>query len=130
MRSFVIPFTIWLFALQGRWADASVESLRGLAQLLSVAGGLAGLTVAVYRLGVWRQEMHNTKHNVGAEVARYREESNQNFARLDQRFGSIDRFIEAATEQRVSAERWQARVDATLTGVVERVDKLERGADL
>jgi hypothetical protein len=93
--------------------------------MFSVAGALAGLTVAVYRLGVWRQEMHNTKHNVGAEVARYREESNHNFARLDQRFTSIDRFMEATTEQRVSSERWQARVDATLAGVASRMDKLE-----
>jgi hypothetical protein len=121
----IIPFVMWLVALQVRGGDAPFQSARSFAELFSVAGALAGLTVAVYRLGVWRQEMHNTKHNVGAEVARYREESNQNFARLDRRFTSIDRFIEAATEHRVSSERWQAGIDVTLAGVAARVDKLE-----
>jgi hypothetical protein len=44
-----------------------------------------------------------------------------------ERFTSIDRFIEATTEQRVSSERWRARVDATLAGVAQRVDQLEEG---
>ena len=126
MRPLIIPFVVWLAALQSMWADAPLATARGLTELVSVAGGLAGLTVAVYRLGVWRQEMHNTKHNVGAELARYREESNQHFERLDQRFTSIDRFIAAATEQRVGAERWQAHVDSTLTRVTERVTTLEQ----
>ena len=128
MRPLVIPFVLWLGLLQSRWPDAPLETIRGLAEILSLAGALAGLTVAVYRLGVWRQEMHNTKHNVVAEVARYREESNLHFARLDERFISIDRFIDAAMEQRVATERWQARLDASLAGVAERVGQLEEEA--
>ena len=34
---------------------------------------------------LWRQEMQNTKHNVGAEISRYREETNQHFERFDRR---------------------------------------------
>lgn len=128
MRPLVIPFVLWLGILQSRWPEAPLETIGGLAEIVSIAGALAGLTVAVYRLGRWRQEMHNTKHNAVAEVSRYREESNQHFARLDQRFTSIDRFIETAMEHRVSTERWQARLDASLAGVAERVEQLEQEA--
>ena len=86
----------------------------------------------VYRLGVWRQEMYNTKHDVGAEVARYREESSRSFERLERRFIAIDHFVAAANEQRVATERWRARVDARLDGLDrdvlgfdERIERLE-----
>jgi hypothetical protein len=108
----LIPFALWLGALQLPLPDRLAPE--GATAMLTTAATLAGLTVLVYRLGVWREEMHNTKHNVGAEIARYREETNQHFARFDRRFDSIDRHIAAATEQRVASERWRARVDTTL----------------
>jgi len=112
-----------------------VVTLGGAGELIGVAGGLAGLTVMVYRLGVWRQEMYNTKHDVGAEVARYREESSRDFSRLEQRFTAFDQYIAAASEQRVTTERWQVRVDTRIEGhdkeltkVADRLQRLEGDA--
>jgi hypothetical protein len=126
----LIPFALWLGALVLPVPEAVAPE--STAALLTTVATLAGLTVMVYRLGVWRQDMHNIKYNVGAEIARYREETNQHFARFDRRFDSIDRHIAAATEQRVASERWRARVDTTLTGherdltgLGQRMDRLE-----
>ena len=80
MLSLLLPTAGWMSALQaliGPTAGAD-ETTR----MVGVAGVLATLTVLVYRLGVWRQEMENTKHNVGAELRAYREESAANFGRL------------------------------------------------
>lgn len=41
------------------------------------------------------------------------------------RFTSIDRFIEAAAEQRGAGERWQAGVDTTLEAMDTRLSQLE-----
>jgi hypothetical protein len=108
MKALILPFAIWIGVLQ-----AMAPAQNG-AEALSTAVALASITVLVYRLGVWRQEMVNTKHNVGAEIARYRAESTEHFLRLEHRFGTIERFIESATEQRVGLERWQSRIDTTL----------------
>ena len=61
----------------------------GFTRSLAAAGVLGTVTVLVYRLGVWRQEMENTKHNVGAEVKAHRDESTANFARLDRQLDGI-----------------------------------------
>ena len=131
MRGILISFIMWLGILQVPITPQS-QPLTGVAQLFGVAGALATLTVMVYRLGVWRQEMYNTKHDVGAEVARYREETGKSFERLERRFTVFDQFIAAASEQRVMTERWQARVDTRLEGhdrdltsVEGRVGRLE-----
>ena len=129
MRGMFMSFVVWLGVLQ---VSPSPLSATGAAQVLGAAGALASLTVMVYRLGVWRQEMYNTKHDVGAEVARYREESSRSFERLERRFIAIDHFVAAANEQRVATERWRARVDAQLEGldrevtvIGERIESLE-----
>jgi hypothetical protein len=85
MRPLVIPFSIWLAALQLPIHPADPHTVTGIGELVSIAVGLAGLTVAVYRLGVWRQEMHNTKENVSAEVARHRAEMDRRIARIEER---------------------------------------------
>jgi hypothetical protein len=85
MKNLVIPFSIWLGALQVPLHPAELHSVSGAGELVSIAVGLAGLTVAVYRLGVWRQEMHNTKENVSAELARHRAEVDRRLARIEQR---------------------------------------------
>jgi len=129
----IIPLVLWFTAVvQLPLPDALAPE--GAVAILTTAATLAGLIVMVYRLGVWRQEMHNIKHNVGAEVARYREETNQHLERLDRRFDAIDQHIAAATEQRVATERWQARADTTienhereLVAVGQRVGRLEGG---
>src|SRR3954468_7590167 len=92
----------------------SVESVP---TLLTVATALAGLVVLVYHFGGWRQDMVNLKTNIAADVARYYKESAEEFRRFDERFAAIERFIEQSTEQRVAHERWEARVDATLTAI-------------
>jgi hypothetical protein len=119
MRALVLPFALWIGALQ------VVLPGQGNTELLSSAVALASLTVLVYRLGVWRQEMVNTKHNIGAEIARYREESTEHFNRLERRFGAIERFIDAATEHRVGIERWQGRVDTTLEAIDDSLVRLD-----
>ena len=121
MRGLILPFALWVGALQ------TVMPNQGNAELFSAAAALASITVMVYRLGVWRQEMVNTKHNVGAEVARYRQESAAQFARLESRFTAVERFIEAATEHRVGIERWQGRVDTTLEAIDGSLARLGNG---
>jgi hypothetical protein len=118
MRALVLPFALWIGALQ------TLVPNQGNAELFSAAAGLASITVMVYRLGVWRQEMVNTKHNVGAEVARYGRESAEQFARLERRFTAVERFIEASTEHRVGIERWQGRVDTTLDAFDDSLHQL------
>ena len=114
MKGLFISFAIWLGVLQ--IPAPPPVSLADVAELLGAAGTLAGLTVMVYRLGVWRQEMYNTKHDVGAEIARYREESSRDFARIAQRLDVFDQVVAAANEYRLDTERWQGRVDTRLEG--------------
>ena len=91
MRSLIIPFSLWLAALQLPFYPTDIRSISGAGELVSIAVGLAGLTVAVYRLGVWRQEMRHTKDTVVAELARFRQESHQNFARLERRIDQLEK---------------------------------------
>jgi len=105
------------------------------AAIITAVATLAGLAVLVYRLGIWRQEMFNTKHNAGTEVSRLREETTKGFDGIHRRLDAIDRRLDDAAEQRVTRERWQARVDATLAchdrdvaGLTQRVDRLDGAA--
>ena len=119
MRALILPLAIWIGALQVALPN------QGSTELLSSALALASLTVLVYRLGVWRQEMLNTKHNSGAEITRYREESAERFTRLENRFAAIERYVDAATEHRVGIERWQGRVDTTLEAIDDSLVRLD-----
>ena len=119
MRALVLPFAVWIGVMQ------NLGGTQSSAESLSAAVALAGITVLIYRLGVWRQEMVNTKHNVGAEIARYRQESADQFRRLEQRFTAVERFIESARDQRVGIERWQGRVDTTLESIADSIARLE-----
>ena len=76
----------WLGVLQAVPADIVAD---GAAPTIGVASVFGTLTVLVYRLGMWRQEMENTKQNVCAEVKAHRDESAANFARLEQRLDGI-----------------------------------------
>lgn len=119
----LLPFAAWLSALQA--LNESVASVEGSARLAGIAGVLGTLTVLVYRLGVWRQEMEHTKHSVGAEVKAHREESATNFERLEQRLEAIDHVVSAVHDHRLRAGRWQARTDRRL----ERLEHLVVGED-
>jgi hypothetical protein len=69
MRHVILPFAGWLAALQSvAPIGMSGTTLDTTARLIGIAGVLGTLTVLVYRLGVWRQEMENTRNNVGARV--------------------------------------------------------------
>jgi hypothetical protein len=110
----VLPSAAWLGMLQAL-TSPPVDTT---ARLVGIASVLGTLTVLVYRLGVWRQEMENTKHNVGAEVKAYREESSANFDRLERRIEAFDHLIAATSSQRARWARWQARTE-------RRLDQLE-----
>lgn len=89
LASVFLPFTAWLGALQA--TTSTWGSIDGTARVVGIAGVLGTLTVLIYRLGVWRQEMENTKNNVGAEVKAYHAESTANFERLERRLDAIER---------------------------------------
>jgi hypothetical protein len=126
MKGMTVPFMVWVGVLPQLPQIAPAQpTLGGFAALLAAAATLAGLTTSVYRLGMWRQEMHNTKHDVGAEIARYREETRRDFARLHERLGSVDRHVAQASELRVDTERWRARTDTTVRAHEQRIERVE-----
>ena len=90
MRPLLIPFSFWLLVLQVPYPPSEIHGLAGIGEFLSLAAALAAFTVAVYRLGVWRQEMHNTKHTIDSEVARYREELHHHLSRLESRIDQLE----------------------------------------
>lgn len=116
-RNALLSFAMWLGVLQSvlpTHESTGATSLVPIAQLVGFASVLGSLTVLVYRLGVWRQEMENTKHNVGAEVKALRDEIAVYFAAFDRRLDAMDHALMVAAEQRVHAARWQASVERRL----------------
>jgi hypothetical protein len=112
MLSLLLPTAGWMSAMQaliGPTAGAD-ETTR----MVGVAGVLATLTVLVYRLGVWRQEMENMKNNVGEQVKAYREESSTYFDRLDRRLEAIDHLMGASSERHQALARWQMSTNRRL----------------
>ena len=114
LPAFMLAYAGWFGTLQSMPATgASADLLR----VASVAGLLSTLTVFVYRLGVWREEMENTKNNIGAEVKAYHAASCESFDRLDRRLEVIDRVVTNAARRAVRASRWQARTERRLDGL-------------
>src|SRR4051812_34324761 len=112
--AFMLAYAGWFGTLQSLpTAGTNADLLR----VASVAGLLSTLTVFVYRLGVWRQEMENTKNNIGAEVKAYRAESSVNFERMERRLEVIDRVVTTAARRAARATRWQARTERRLTSI-------------
>ena len=122
VRNAVLTAAIWLGVLQSvlpvRDGAAPGASLVSIAQLVGFASVLGSLTVLVYRLGVWRQEMEHTKHDVGAEVKAHRDESAANFDRLERRLEAIDHVLTKSAEERMRAQRRRARIE-------RRIERLE-----
>jgi hypothetical protein len=116
MRNALISCVAWLGALQSWRAPGT--SLEDSARLLGVASLLGTLTVLIYRLGVWRQEMENTRNNVAAEVKAHREESAVNFDRIERRLEAIDHMLATSAEDRARFGRRQGRTE-------RRLDRLE-----
>jgi septal ring factor EnvC (AmiA/AmiB activator) len=113
MRSALLSCVAWLGALQS-WRGPFV-SVEDTARLVGIASVLGTVTVLVYRLGVWRQEMENTKDSVGADVKAHREESSANFDRIERRLEAIDHMLAASAEDRARAARQQSRIERRLT---------------
>ena len=88
MRSALLPIAAWLGALQSLAAPPS--SVDETVRFIGIASVLGSLTVLVYRLGVWRQEMENTRHNVGAEVSAFRAEMTASFERVERRLDRLE----------------------------------------
>ena len=111
MRHALLISAAWLGALQ---TVVGASRLEDAARLAGIASVLGTLTVLIYRLGVWRQEMEHTKHDVAAEMKAQRAESAESFRRLERRLEAIDHLMTAAAEQRVRATRWQSRTERRL----------------
>jgi hypothetical protein len=107
---FLLPFAAWFGTLQSLQPIVPADPFK----FVSLATLLSTLTVLVYRLGVWRQEMENTKDNVGAELKAYREESSASFAGLNRHLEAIDHLMTAATERSERVIRWQRRTERRL----------------
>jgi hypothetical protein len=119
MKSARLSIAAWAGVVQTLGAPAGVTD--SAARVIGIASVLGTLTVLVYRLGVWRQEMEQTKHDVGAELKSYREATAASFDRLERRLEAIDHLLAAFAEQRARATRWQSRTD-------RRLDRLESGS--
>ena len=115
----LLPFTAWLAALQALHLGTTLEQS---GRVIGLAGLLGTLTVLIYRLGVWRQEMENTKYNVGAELKSYRQESSINFERIERRLEALDHLVTAASAYGQRAARWQSRTD-------QRLERVERARE-
>jgi hypothetical protein len=112
----------WLGALQSlRMSPAPMPGLESTARLVGIASLLGTLTVLIYRLGVWRQGMESTKHNIGGDVKAHREESAANFDRIERRLEAIDHMLAASSDHRARAVRWQSRTERRL----ERLENLD-----
>lgn len=120
MRNALLTITGWAGVLQA--AGAATPFSETWLRLVGAAGVLGTLTVLVYRLGVWRQEMEHTKENVLGEMKAYRDDNAAAFERIEQRLTAIDHLFTEAAEQWRRTERRQSRTD-------KRLDWLER-ADL
>lgn len=118
LSALLLPFAAWLGALQT--LATNTGGVDNTVRFIGIAGVLGTLTVLIYRLGVWRQEMENTKHNIGAEVKAYHEESTVNFERLERRLDAIDHMVSLAADFRSVANRRQIRIDRRL----ERLEQL------
>jgi hypothetical protein len=117
MRLLILPYAAWMGLLP---PAAPFAASGDLPRFLATAGLIGSLTVFVYRLGVWRQEMENTKSNVGAEVRCHREESAVNFARIEQRLDGIDHVLTDFMEYKQKASRVQHRVARRLECLEEQ----------
>lgn len=112
LAALFLPFTGWLGALQAVTPRAG--NIEDMGRFIGIASVLGTLTVLIYRLGVWRQEMENTKHNVGAELKAYHDESTANFDRLERRLDAIDQVVGLAADFRLVANRRQVCTDRRL----------------
>ena len=83
MRTIVLPSAAWLGVLQAFVPGTPGFGLETVARLVALASVCGTLTVMIYRLGVWRQEMEHTKSSVTAGIER-----------IERRLDAIERRLE------------------------------------
>ncbi len=88
IRQALLPYAVWFGIVQSLAPPAS--GIDTTARIVGLATLLGSLTVLVYRLGVWRQELENTKDKVVAEVKAHRDESAVNFDRIERRIERLE----------------------------------------
>ncbi|MEO6878456.1 MAG: hypothetical protein ABI205_08250 [Gemmatimonadaceae bacterium] len=120
MRRMILPVAAWLGVIQSATVPFFVSDTY--ARSIGMAGVLGTLTVMVYKLGVWRSDMENVKHNIAGQVRSLSEESSANFARMDQKLEGFDHLISAVMEQRSIDERRHARAARRIARLEARLD--------
>jgi len=104
MRTIVLPSAAWLGVLQAFVAPSAAGfGFETVARLVALASVLGSLTVMIYRLGVWRQEMENTKSNVNVGIER-----------IERRLEAIDNTLTMVAEFRAVIDKWQTRTERRL----------------
>ena len=111
MRHLALMTAAWAGVLQVV-EQPPVASVDSVGKLIGIASVLGTLTVLVYRLGVWRQEMENTKRSAVAQVKASSELT-------DRRLDAIDHLLADAMDRAERVQRWQTRIE-------RRVERLER----
>ncbi len=88
MRTILLPSAAWLGVLQAFVSPSATGfGFETVARLVALASVLGSLTVMIYRLGVWRQEMENTKSNVTMGIER-----------IERRLEAIERRLDSLEE--------------------------------
>ena len=89
MRTILLPSAAWLGVLQVFVSPSATGfGFETVARLVALASVLGSLTVMIYRLGVWRQEMENTKSNVTMGIER-----------IERRLEAIERRLSSLEEE-------------------------------
>lgn len=112
MRNTVLTIAGWAGVLQA--ITPPVATTDSAARLIGIASVLGTLTVLVYRLGVWRQEMENTKQNAVSQVK-------ASFEQIERRLDAIEHVLADTGERRRRLERWKVRTSRRL----ERLEATE-----
>src|SRR3954469_20916897 len=115
MRNTLLTSIGWASLLQA--AGAATPFTETWLRLIGAAGVLGTLTVLVYRLGIWRQEMEHTKQNVVGEVKAYRDDTAAALERIEQHLTAFDHLFTEATDRSQRTERRQSRMEKRLDGI-------------
>jgi len=112
MRNALLSIAGWAGLLQAI-GDATPFTETWL-RLIGAAGVLGTLTVLVYRLGVWRQEMEHTKDNVVAAMKAFSNDNAAAFKRIEQRLTAIDFLFTDTKAQLDRIDRRQTRASKSV----------------
>ena len=88
MRHAILPIAAWAGLLQMlSVVPATMDATR---RSVGVASVLGSLTVFVFRLGVWRQEMEHARHNIGEQMTAFRSEMTTSLGRIEHRLDQLE----------------------------------------